>query len=248
MKNFIKMVALLSAIPATAFSDISVNPMNLIIDTTTHQVNAKSFSVQNDSTKKAYISVQLLRVEHPGTPQETEIPYQYKSSASLEKFGMTLNPRKFILDPGAAQNVQLLSFVHPKDKDAVYRAVVSTYNNLEAVSQHEKNTISAGVNLNMSYGVTIVVSPQHPVIKMNVKRVGNNIIFKNEGNTYTSIFSGDCSGVKNDALRKKINGQLSIQRIYAKTTYTEALPKGCLGPITYQFSKHGHPYKSISIV
>ena len=149
----------------TTYADIHVMPGVRFIRA---DKGMSDFTVVNDSkTDKAYITVSLMKVEHPGTSREKQV--QFTKKETPQKFGMAFSPQKFVLSPEGQRNVRIIPFKRDKTQDLVYIARVVSHKGLQSFSK-VNSKMAGGVTIQVGYGVRIIVTPPNPKPDLVLRR------------------------------------------------------------------------------
>lgn len=160
--------------PHVSMASMLVYPMTVDIDNSREA--GKSLYVYSHSDKVQYIRTRIMRIEHPGTQQEKEIPIDDTSDS-----GLVISPGKFILPSGAKKTVRIIS-ARPPNSEEVWRVY------FESVPESENDSLAASprsssVSVNLVWGVLLRVYPEKP---LTVLRFDGDHLF-NIGNSHASI-------------------------------------------------------------
>lgn len=74
---------------------------------------ATSLFVYSKSDHVQYIRTRIMRIEHPGMPQEKEVP----AGNDIET-GLVVSPEKFALSPGTKKTIRVISTQAPEREEA----------------------------------------------------------------------------------------------------------------------------------
>ncbi|EOI7565935.1 fimbria/pilus periplasmic chaperone [Salmonella enterica subsp. enterica serovar Montevideo] len=124
-----------------ARANMLVYPMAAEINSSREE--ATSLFVYSKSDHVQYIRTRIMRIEHPGMPQEKEVP----AGNDIET-GLVVSPEKFALSPGTKKTIRVISTQAPEREEAwrVY---------FEAVPELEDDP-QAGGKQNSSVSVNLV--------------------------------------------------------------------------------------------
>ncbi len=162
----------------------------------------------NDSSKTAYVKVELLEVKNPLSKDKVE---KMLSSKEMSE-GLFITPSRLIIPPGQSKNIR---FYHPKgrskDQISYYRVNMIPVlpkkedgfeiNDEEALSSGE---ISAGVGIMIGFSSILVVQPQNTNYQTSVKFKDKHIEIDNDGNALVEV------GVKAKCKPKEELQKLSV--------------------------------------
>lgn len=163
-----------------ARANMLVYPMAAEINSSREE--ATSLFVYSKSDHVQYIRTRIMRIEHPGMPQEKEVP----AGNGIET-GLVVSPEKFALSPGTKKTIRVISTQAPEREEAwrVY---------FEAVPELEDDPQAGGkqnssVSVNLVWGVLLRVSPSDP--RPALVTDGHHLL--NTGNTRLSLIrAGNC--------------------------------------------------------
>ncbi len=183
-----KLVATLSLLGALLYSaafasTISVYPLAADI---TANTRFQDIQILNTGNTTAYVSTQIYRVDHPGTPAQTftalsDNPYQV---------GLIVTPNKMVIPAGQMRIIRALYIGKSAASDVVYEVKLSPVSGqLVAIGSNDKD-VSAGIQLIISYGVAVFVRPTTLIPDIEATRNGTALTLKNTGNTTVQI--GNC--------------------------------------------------------
>lgn len=192
------------------FSQAGILLDKSIVDFPANEPPRQDITVTNQSDEIAYVKVEVLKVNNPGTEQETRTPV-----TGEEDIEFIASPAKIAVPPGGRKQVRLVSLTEPGD-EKVYRINFTPV--LPPLEDTEKEGI--GVRIVIAYQVLALIHPAEPEEKLLIKRDPISISFDNQGNTYALI-----SNVRQcDKNGENCQDDLGSKRLYAGNKMTIALP------------------------
>ena len=206
---------------------ITVSPLVLNI-----KDNGPGFAdiiVYNTGEKKAYVKLDLYKIENPGTKFEKKIKEDIKNPI---KFGLVASPLKMVIPVNQSRKVRLLPLSKHLKIESVYKLeVVPVEGELKIlVSDNKKdNNINAGVKITVGYGVRVSLLPEH--IKREVRIVknnnnkNNNYDLKNTGNVNVLITQAEICNNKPNRTKPKDWKNCKVLKSYSKRLYPGGLIK-----------------------
>lgn len=136
-----------------ARANMLVYPMAAEINSSREE--ATSLFVYSKSDHVQYIRTRIMRIEHPGMPQEKEVP----TGNDIET-GLVVSPEKFALSPGTKKTIRVISTQAPEREEA-WRVYFEAVPELEDDPQADGKQNSS-VSVNLVWGVLLRVSPSDP--------------------------------------------------------------------------------------
>lgn len=165
---------------SNAQANMIVYPMSADINSNNEE--ATSLFVYSKSEQVQYIRTRIMYIEHPGTPQEREVP----AGDDTEK-GLIISPDKFALPPGTKKTIRVISTQAP-EKEEAWRIYFEAVPELDDGPQTNGKRNSS-VNVNLIWGVLLRVSPAVP--QPSLITDGHHLL--NTGNTRLSVIrAGNC--------------------------------------------------------
>ena len=182
----------------------------------------KDIEIENVGDETLYIQVEPMIVRNPGTENEERDAFKDPREA-----GLLVTPNKIVVPPKGRKLVRFVVLKQPVEQDAVYRVTFKPISN-ELVP--DKNQI--GVKIVIAYQVLVLVQPIKPQPNLVVKREGNQLKFKNKGNTNVLLREGkQCpTDTANDDECETLRGN----RLYAGNEWAVNLPLD--RPVEYYLS------------
>ncbi len=169
----------------------------------------------NDSSKTAYVKVELLEVTNPLSKDKVE---KILSSKEMSE-GLFITPSRLIIPPAQSKNIR---FYHPKgrskDQISYYRVnmmpVLPKKEDGFEVTDKEvlaDSEISAGVGIMIGFSSILVVQPKNTVYRTNVKLKEKRIEIHNNGNALIEVV------VKAQCKPKEVLQKLSVDLKHCDT-------------------------------
>jgi len=165
-----------ATLAAPANANLSVHPMRLPVhDGHTGQIRAHS-----QTSRIQYVQIRVLRLEHPGTEEETEVEL-----APGHRDGVAVTPGKFVLAGGGNRLVRVipLASVQQETPYRVYFEGVPPPR--EESAEEETDNPIANVGVSLVWGALVHVIPAQPVPDMRID--GNEL--HNIGNVRLGVTS-----------------------------------------------------------
>lgn len=191
---------------------------------------ATSLSVYSKSEHIQYIRTRVMCIEHPGTPQEKEVPVE----DNTEK-GIIVSPDKFALAAGTKKTIRVISTQAP-EKEEAWRIYFEAVPELDD-EQKTANKRNSSVSVNLIWGVLLRLSPAdpHPSLitdghhilntgntRLSVDRIGNCDTTCRWQNINKSIYPGGSfdipAGIKSNAFRVEYHSGANLPVISTDLT------------------------------
>ena len=200
-------------------SSIMVYPLSADL---TFNNRFQDVQVQNSGSDIAYVAISIYRVNHPGMPDQSftmleDNPYQV---------GLIVTPSKMIIPAGQFRIARILYIGKPVTSDVAYEVKFTPV--AGALVPVGNSTLSAGIELVVAYGVSILVRPVNLSPHLIATREGKALSLQNTGNTTVTL--ENCLPDKN-----------LIAQLYPGNTFhytlTTASPQTCVEEVLQeQFS------------
>ncbi|UCE90439.1 MAG: fimbria/pilus periplasmic chaperone [Pseudomonadota bacterium] len=202
----------LLACPAVAVAGILLDKS--VVDFKPDEPPRQDVFVINDSaTDKAYVKVEVLEVVNPGTEQEERRPV-----SDPDKAQFVASPAKLILPAKGRKQVRLVNLAAP-GSERVFRV---NFTPVLPPLQDEGTRIRVVVG----YQVLVLIHPDKPAEKLNVRRDGRTLYFENQGNSYVFVGNGKQCDAKGENCV-----DLPGKRLYAGNTWELTLSHDT--PVTF---------------
>ncbi len=166
-------------------------------------------AVSNTSDEVMYVEVEVLRVDNPGTPQESRVKVDNPRELKL-----LATPSKLIIPAGSQKLVRIVNLQADNQTERVYRINITP---IVAPLAEETSQLRIVV----AYQVLTIVQPNAPKPNLVVTREGSTITFVNSGNTNVLLSEGvQCeSAAADDGCQ-----ELPSRRLYAGNSWQHSLP------------------------
>lgn len=199
-------------------ADIGVSP--IIIDLANKAHDAE-IAVKNFDTKhNAYIEITPYRLTNPGSPADKK-----ERVRNPQRDGLVVFPAKLILLPGQTQFVRIVKTAKKSAHEKVYQIDFIPKNSSHLMSRNLPNGPVMGIRVVVGYGARITLRPDILSPSISVKRVNEQLIIKNTGNTQLKIVS--CTQL---IAGKKTEIPLPAYTLFSSKTITKKLTT--LSPVT----------------
>lgn len=147
--------------------------------------SASTLQVSSKSGETQFVRATVKRVQHPGTPQESEEPV-----VNWEGVGLVVSPPKFALPAGASRAVRIVALSSPPSEE-VYRVYLERVPSPADAEPAPKET-EGNVSVNLIWGVLVRMVPTKPQVVL--QRTGPNTL-RNGGNVRAALLEvGRCNG------------------------------------------------------
>ena len=182
----------------------------------------KDIEIENTGDETMYVQVEPMVVRSPGTEDEEREIFKDPREA-----GLLVTPNKIVIPPKGRKLVRFVVLKQPINTDAVYRV---TFRPISNGVEGQKNQI--GVKVVIAYQVLVLVQPAKPEPNLVVKREGNQLKFKNKGNTNVLLREG--KQCPSDTATEDECEMLRGNRLYAGNEWSVNLPSK--RPVEYYLS------------
>lgn len=167
----------------------------------------KDIWVINDENENAYVKVQVLEVRNPGTDEESR-----EEIVDPEAIGFVATPSKLVIPPKGRKLVRLVNLA-PSGPERVYRV------NFTPVLPPLEEEEGATVRVVIAYQVLALIQPDKPTEDLEIVRYGNDLTFRNKGNSYALLGAGVQCDAQGDNCE-----DLPARRLYAGNEWKVVLP------------------------
>ena len=233
LKNVLGLALFLFALCAHG-SAINVYPLELNLN---YQDRFHDVEVYNIGKDKAYVNLDISLIEHPGLPEQKELPLE----DNPYQVGLIVTPNKMVIPPGQMRIARMLFIGEPPKQDLMYKVRIAPATG-QYMAVSDRKGVVAGVNVIIAYSVNVYMRPLKPVVKVTITRIDHDLIFNNQGNT--NVLIGNCQQCPDKNPENCKNFGLS-KRIYAGAVYHYQVPE--LLPVTCeQFFEDSPETKLIS--
>lgn len=172
----------LCILPFSIYADIGVSP--IVVDLIGKDADAE-IAVKNFDTKNnAYVEITPYRLVNPSNHAALK-----KRVRHPENDGLLVFPAKLVLLPGQTQFVRIVKTAKTLTSDQVYEVDFIPKVSTHLVSKKGPDGVDLGIRVIVGYGARIILRPDAPAPSLSVKRVKNELIITNTGNTALNITS-----------------------------------------------------------
>jgi P pilus assembly chaperone PapD len=193
------------AMPARA--DMVLN--QVILDFAKPNERRGDIEVENRGKERMYVVVEPAEIANPGAPQERRV-----TNPDPEAIGLLATPARLVLEPGERKIVRIAVLKEPKaEGDRVYRVTIKP---VSGRLQADKTAIKVLVG----YDVLVMQRPATIRDDLKMERRGQDIVFRNNGNTNVLLFDGKQCDAAGRSCR-----DLEAKRIYAGQEWRMRLPR-----------------------
>ncbi|MDM8547920.1 hypothetical protein [Candidatus Venteria ishoeyi] len=178
----------------------------------------QDLEVKNNDTNTLYVTVKAFQVQSPESDQAKEIELNNPIDA-----GLLVSPARLVIPPGQSKLVRVIVRKKATKKDLIYRvAITPTIGKIKSEEQF-------ALKVMIAYKVLVIVQPPAAQADLQVKRVGETLVFTNHGNTNVLIRKiKQCNERKTDCV--ELNGN----RLYSGEQWIVNLPYKGMPVETYQ--------------
>jgi P pilus assembly chaperone PapD len=206
-----------------AQADISVSP--IVVDLIGKDKDAE-IAVKNDDTKNnMYVEVTPYRLLNPSNHSAPK-----KKIFNPETDGLLVFPLKLLILPGQTQFVRIIRTAKSLASDQVYEVDFVPKVSTHLISQTDLNGVTLGVRVIIGYGARVTLRPDSPVPSFSAKRMNNQLMIKNTGNTLLNI-----TGCTQLISNQKTEIALPAYTLYVGQTVTKELTQSTPVIVTASF-------------
>jgi len=211
MKYFKRIAALLVWLVFTANAWAGIFVDRSIVTFEQGAASRQDVRVTNDDAENpAYIQVEVLSVESPGTDAEQQV-----RMTDPEHMTLLATPEKMIIPPGGQKLVRIVNLEPGTEAERIYRVNVTPI--LPPLQDEAEGNL---VRVVVAYQLLVIVPPALPEASWTAKREGKKLTFTNTGNTNLLLHTGrQCAAPGSEDCR-----ELVTHRLYAGNTWTQDLP------------------------
>lgn len=210
------LLMMVAAMPAHA---VGISLDKVIINLKPGDRPIENINVTNGSDKTVKISVNTVEVINSGLPDQKEQPAEKLVAA----------PKSFEMAPGETRTVRLVLRGFPDEMESIYRV---RFVPKDPTSTHAETTPdgkSVQVNIIVSMGALIMVSPKNPKPDLKFTRKGDIVSFTNTGNVTAQLQREDFC-----ADDKKSCASLEGKRLFPRASWDMPLPEALKGKTVSQ--------------
>ena len=181
--------------------------------------------VYNTGDSKAYVQLDLYKIQDPGTKSEKKIKEDIKNPI---EFGLVASPLKMVIPVNQSRKARLLPLSRKLSQETVYKLeVIPVEGDLKLIGSGD-NKINAGVNagvkVTVGYGVRVALLPEHIHQEVSIvqdKNKNNDFIYnlKNTGNVDVLISEAEICDKKDSITNPKDWINCKSLKSYSKRLY-----------------------------
>ncbi len=165
-------------------AQINVSPLS--VDFMPQGEKFADIQVMNTSQETAYVQIQLTRIDHPGMPNQTVVPF----NNDPQTFGLMASPNKVAIPAQQLRRIRLLPLVKNNMQDVYFQVKVTPVSGeIESLLSPDKK-ISAGVQIIVGYEVKVFVRPPNAQAVVSISRNSNQVTVSNTGNSSILLSNG----------------------------------------------------------
>ncbi|WP_157685961.1 hypothetical protein [Robbsia andropogonis] len=179
MTKFCRTLAgvLLCAFFAPVHAAVEIYPMMSTISA--HDNGLGQLKILSRSDAVQYIEVSVMRVSHPGTSLEKNVPV-----SPVDEPTLVASPQRLILAPRQIHVIRLIA-EGPPDKETLYRVFIKPVAPPTAAIGHPASGVSTSVSLSIVWAPLITVEPRVAVPEWSLDE--KNGILINDGNVHLGV-------------------------------------------------------------
>lgn len=151
------------------------------LDFTAQGDKSKFLTIRNAGNNIAYVTIDITRLEQPGTRKAKVI-----RNKNPKKLGLLVTPTKLILKPQKSKKIRLINLTNGNDHDVFFRISASGVKPPQKLEER-KTGIGLEVNAGIGTATLVIVRPESLKPKLSVKQIGTKLLFTNTGNTTIEI-------------------------------------------------------------
>ncbi|AWK84141.1 hypothetical protein BST98_19380 [Photobacterium damselae] len=156
------------------------------------------FSITNDLDDPSFIKIKPAKIVSDGNGNLKRIEY---TKNNFDEWEISLTQSKVIVEPQRVKNIGVRSLCSEgcdRSKDTVYalKFLPTPY-----TKDGEKKK---SVTINYGYEALFVIPAKKPEYKYNIKRVGDDILFENRGNSLIRVSINQCNGKRKSSCSRSV--------------------------------------------
>ncbi|MGB5739602.1 MAG: hypothetical protein WBM54_09640, partial [Woeseia sp.] len=208
-----KVIFSLMGLPALLLCSMAQASMvlsNVILHFEPGKPTRQDIEIENTGDDTMYVQVRPHRVLNPGTEHEKR-----DYIADPREAGLLVTPNKLVVPPHGRKLLRFVDLKPGNDSERVYRvAVTPVVGELEAQA--------SGLKILVGYEVLVLAQPSAPKPQLNGERRGQQMFFRNDGNTNVLLREGrQCPSDDTDIEDCAV---LGAKRLYPGNEWTLELP------------------------
>ena len=198
--------------------------------------------ISNPDPERAFVEVQVLEVNDPGTDDETR-----KVVKDPESIGLIASPRRLMIPPSSQRVIRLVSLNGFQDSEQVYRVNVRP---VAGAVESDKMAVMVLV----TYQLLVFVEPDRVVVNLEADRDGDILTLHNTGNVNVLLYDGqqceaDSEAERSDAASASVEAlinpenvedncvEVNSKRLYPGNQVSMTLPRSA--PVTFRMTAAG---------
>lgn len=183
---------------------------NVILHFEPGETTRQDIEIENTGDETMYVEVRPHRVLNPGTENE-----QREFIADPRESGLLVTPNRLVLPPHGRKLLRFVNLKPGSNSERVYRvAVTPVVGELEARA--------SGLKILIGYEVLVLAQPSQPEPKLIGNRRGQQMLFRNDGNT--NIFLREGRQCPSDDAAEVDCAVLGAKRLYPGNEWQLDLP------------------------
>lgn len=164
----------------------------------------------DDAENPAYVQVDVLTIDAPGTDHEKQTRVTDPESITL-----LATPKKMVIPAGGQKLVRIVNLEPSSESERIFRVNVTPI--LPPLQEEPEGNL---VRVVVAYQLLVIIPPALPEASWTVKREGTRLTFVNTGNTNLLLHSGkQCATPGSTECR-----ELATHRLYAGNSWEQKLP------------------------
>jgi len=204
---------LLACLSFNVHADIGVSP--IIVDLTGKEADTEIAVKNGDTQNNAYVEITPYRLLNPANHAGPK-----KIARHPETDGLLVFPAKMVLLPSQTQFVRIVKTAKFLPSDQVYEVDFIPKVSTHMLTQKTSNGSTIGIRVIVGYGARVILRPDSPSPSISAKRINNELVIKNTGNTALRITS--CT---QQISNKKIEIPLPAYTLFTNQTITKELTR-----------------------
>lgn len=142
--------------------------------------------VINDGKERAYVAIEPAEILNPGLPGEKRV-----SEPDPEKRGLLVSPTRLILEPQQRRMIRLV-VIGDRQKERIYRIKIHPVMPPPGTGQEKAPPTKSGIAIKVmtGYDALVIVRPPEARANIETRREGDELVFRNTGNTNALLFNG----------------------------------------------------------
>lgn len=215
MPNLLRVLSLLMLLSLSSWTKADMFVDRSIVVFEPGAAPRQDLKVSNTDPEDVYVQIEVLKVENPGSDNETRTVIKDPKALKL-----LATPNKLVIPPNGQKLVRIVNLEQNNQEERIYRINVTP---IVAPLEEEESQLRIVV----AYQVLAIIQPDNPKSDLTINREGSKLTLSNTGNT--NILLSD--GKQCNPLEKNICEDLTSHRLYAGNMWELELPFD--GPLSY---------------